>query len=102
MSWGIQVSLLSYVSAFFRSLQSHNALSTDGDPLFYPSRGLTLIFFVRSEPTRIGIISNKETKLKYSFGALMLVVRYFVGWLFGVYGMSTFVGYLTPIPFLYK
>ena len=23
-------------------------------------------------------------------------------WLVGFYGMSTFVGYLTPIPFLYK
>ena len=25
-----------------------------------------------------------------------------VGWLFGFYGISTFVGYLKPIPFLYK
>ena len=26
----------------------------------------------------------------------------FVGWLFGFYGISTFVGYLTPNPFLCK
>ena len=25
-----------------------------------------------------------------------------VGWLFGFYGISTFVGYLTPNPFLCK
>ena len=25
-----------------------------------------------------------------------------LGWLFGFYGISTFVGYLTPNPFLYK
>ena len=25
-----------------------------------------------------------------------------VGWLFGFYGISIFVGYLTPNPFLYK
>ena len=25
-----------------------------------------------------------------------------IGWLFGFYGISTFVGYLTPNPFLYK
>ena len=26
-------------------------------------------------------------------------IRWLVGW---IYGISTFVGYLTPIPFLYK
>ena len=25
-----------------------------------------------------------------------------VGWLFGFYAISTFIGYLTPIPFLYE
>ena len=25
-----------------------------------------------------------------------------IGWLFGFYGISTFVGYLMPNPFLYK
>ena len=31
------------------------------------------------------------------------MVGWFVGWLvFGFYGISTFVGYLTPNPFLYK
>ena len=27
---------------------------------------------------------------------------FFVGWLFGVYRISNFVGYLTPNPYLYK
>ena len=27
---------------------------------------------------------------------------FFVGWLFGFYGISTFFGYLTPNHFLYK
>ena len=27
---------------------------------------------------------------------------FYVGWLFGFYGISTFVGYLMPNPFLYK
>ena len=29
-------------------------------------------------------------------------IRLLVGWLFGFYGISTFVGYLMPNPFLYK
>ena len=31
-----------------------------------------------------------------------LLVGWLVGWLVGFYGISTFVGYLTPNPFLYK
>ena len=27
---------------------------------------------------------------------------FLIGWLFGFYGISTFVGYLLPNPFLYK
>ena len=30
------------------------------------------------------------------------VMMMLVGWLFGFYGISTFVGYLMPNPFLYK
>ena len=28
--------------------------------------------------------------------------KMFVGWLFGFYGISTFIGYLMPNPLLYK
>ena len=38
----------------------------------------------------------KETKLTE------LSENVYVGWLFGFYGISTFEGYLTPNPFLYK
>ncbi len=30
------------------------------------------------------------------------IVIWLVGWSFGFYGISTFAGYLTPNPFLYK
>ena len=32
----------------------------------------------------------------------ILKVMWLVGWLVGLYGISTFVGYLMPNPFLYK
>ena len=31
-----------------------------------------------------------------------MLVGWLVGWLFGFCGISTFVGYLTPNPFLYQ
>ena len=31
-----------------------------------------------------------------------LIMGWLVGWLVGFYGISTFVGYLMPNPFLYK
>ena len=37
-----------------------------------------------------------------SFEQELVKVGWLVGWLFGFYGISTFVGYLTPNPFLYN
>ena len=31
-----------------------------------------------------------------------MLVGWLVGWLVGFYGISTFVGYLKPNPFIYK
>ena len=47
----------------------------------------------------------KVLKAKYTENIVymcMLQEYWLVGWMFGFYGISTFVGYLTPNPFLYK
>ena len=47
----------------------------------------------------------RQAKLKKSFDTAKQSVcglTWLVGWLFGFYGISTFVGYLMSNPFLYK
>ena len=46
-----------------------------------------------------------EFEIKFRSKSIELFFAWFkldVGWLFGLYGISTFVGYLTQNPFSYK
>ena len=38
----------------------------------------------------------------YDIQLILIIISTKVGWLGGFYGISTFVGYLTPNPFLWK
>ena len=42
---------------------------------------------------------NILSEMKKNYNVIFI---FLVGWLFGFNGISTFVGYLTPNPFLYK
>ena len=69
-------------------------------------------YFKIADINNVLVKHNLETNHNFNFNDSKMLVNIqnkntekllnLVGWLFGFYGRSTFVGYLMPNPFLYK
>ena len=65
-------------------------------------RKMNIVKQKRRRNTSFICLCQLEDTGNKSYGIITLLFGLVVGWLIGFYGISTFVGYLMPNPFLYK